>query len=225
MMTGVLGLGLLAVIIGPFWPDPAALILFPAELLTYMIVKIAQVFSNLPLSTVRIGYLGTSGFIFMCGCVAPIFQSMQRISRYNLFVSSMAGVCIIGTLVFYSWMDKYRTDLRVTFLNVGKADATFVQPRNSNGVLIDGGLANQYSDSGRGILIPFLQWSGIRSLDGMVMTHPDMDHMGGLLVTMSQIPPSKISGGTLLKSNQHILSKFYLEAAKRKLPRSGRSHA
>ena len=192
MMTGSLGLGLLASIIGPFWPDPAALILFPAELLTYLIVKIAELFSNLPLSTIRIGYLGTLGFIFMCGCVVLIFQSMQRISRYNVIVACMAGACIIGTLVFYSWIDKYRTDLRVTFLNVGKADAIFLQPQDSNGVLIDGGLANQYFDSGRGILVPFLQWSGIRSLDGMVMTHPDMDHMGGLLVTMSQISAGKV---------------------------------
>ncbi len=94
MMTGSLGLGLLASIIGPFWPDPAALILFPAELLTYLIVKIAELFSNLPLSTIRIGYLGTLGFIFMCGCVVLIFRSMQRISRYNVIVACMAGACI-----------------------------------------------------------------------------------------------------------------------------------
>jgi competence protein ComEC len=116
---------------------------------------------------------------------------MRRISCYNVIVSSVAAACIIGTIVFYSWIDGRRTDLRVTFLNVGKADAIFLQPGGTNGVLIDGGLANQYFDSGRGILIPFLQWSGIRSLDGMVMTHPDMDHMGGLLVTMSQIPATR----------------------------------
>jgi competence protein ComEC len=191
MMTGVLGLGLLASIIGPFWPDPAALILFPAELLTYLIVKIAELFSSLPFSTIKIGYLGTSGFIFMCGCVVLIFQRLQKISRHNVIVASVASACIIGALVLYAWLDRNRTDLRVTFLNVGKADAAFAQPRGSNGVLIDGGLANQYFDSGRGILIPFLQWSGIRTLDGMVMTHPDMDHMGGLLVTMSQILPAR----------------------------------
>ena len=190
MMTGVLGLGLLGSIIGPVWPDIAALILFPAELLTYLIVKIAELFSNLPLSAIKIGHLGTLGFIFMCGCVLLIFRSMRRISRYNVIVSSTAAACIIGTLAFYSWIDSRRTDLRVTFLNVGKADAIFLQPRGTNGVLIDGGLANKYFDSGRGILIPFLQWSGIRSLDGMVMTHPDMDHMGGLLVTMTQISPA-----------------------------------
>ena len=192
MMTGVLGLSLAAAFIGPIWPDSAALILFPAELLTYLIVEIAQFFSNLPLSTIRIGYLGTAGFIFMCGCVALIFRSMQVISRHNIFVASVAAAGIVATAVFYSWIDTHRTDLRVTFLNVGKADAIFLQPPNSKGMLIDGGLANQYFDSGRSILIPFLQWSGVRSLDGMVMTHPDMDHMGGLLVTIPQIPPARL---------------------------------
>jgi len=192
MMTGVLGLSLPAAFIGPIWPDSPALILFPAELLTYLTIEIAQFFSNLPLSTIRIGYLGTPGFIFMCGCVALIFRSMQVISRHNIFVASVAAAGIVATAVFYSWIDTHRTDLRVTFLNVGKADAIFLQPPNSNGVLIDGGLANQYFDSGRSILIPFLQWSGVRSLDGMVMTHPDMDHMGGLLVTIPQIPPTRL---------------------------------
>ncbi len=51
--------------------------------------------------------------------------------------------------MFYSWIDRHRTDLRVTFLNVGKADAIFLQPKGANGVIIDGGLANQYFDSGR----------------------------------------------------------------------------
>jgi len=213
MMTGVLGLGLLASIIGPFWPDPASLILFPAELLTYLIVKSAQLFSNLPLSAIRIGYLGKLGFIFMCGCVALIFRSMQRISRYNVIVSSVAGACIIGTLVFYSWIDQRRTDLRVTFLNVGKADAIFLQPRGSNGVLIDGGLANQYFDSGRSVLIPFLQWSGIRSLDGVVMTHPDMDHMGGLLVTISQVSLARFWWNPVEVQSSY-LDKILAEAAK-----------
>jgi competence protein ComEC len=192
MMTGVLGLSLLASFIGPIWPDSAALILFPAELLTYLIVQIAQFFSNLPLSTIQIGYLGTAGFIFMCGCVALIFRSMQVISRQNIFVASVASALIVATVVFYSWIEKHRTDLRVTFLNVGKADAIFLQPPSSKGALIDGGLANQYFDSGRAILLPFLKWSGVRSLDGMVMTHPDMDHMGGLLVTIPQIPPGRL---------------------------------
>ena len=161
----------------------------------------------------------------MCGCVVLIFRSMQRISRYNVIVASVAGACIIGTLVFYSWIDKHRTDLRVTFLNVGKADAIFLQPRNSNGVIIDGGLANQYFDSGRGILIPFLQWSGIRSLDGMVMTHPDMDHMGGLLVTISQIPPAKFWWNPVEVQSTY-LEKILAEAAKAQADhRSGRSHA
>ncbi len=192
MMTGVLGLSLVASFVGPIWPDCAAIMLFPAELLTYLIVEIARFFSNLPLSTVRIGYLGTAGFIFMCGCVALIFRSIQQITRHNIFVASVAAACIVATVIVYSWIDKNRTYLRVTFLNVGKADAIFLHPSNSNGVLIDGGLANEYFDTGRGILLPFLQWSGIRSMDGIVMTHPDMDHMGGLLVTVSQVPPIRL---------------------------------
>ena len=188
MMTGALGLGLLASIIGLFWTGLAALILAPADFLTHMIVKVAQVFANLPLSTIRISHMGTTGFVLLCVCVVCILWTMQKPSRHTVFILCLNVACMAGTLVCYSLFFKGDADFKVTFLNVGKADASFIQPPGSKGVLIDGGLANMYFDSGRSILVPFLQWSGTCRLDGIIMTHPEMDHMGGLLAVMSQVP-------------------------------------
>ncbi len=80
--------------------------------------------------------------------------------------------------------------MRVTFLNVGKADAAFVEPRGSDGLLIDGGLRNEYFDSGPSIILPFLWWSGKRTVDGIIITHPQMDHMGGLLSVIPHARPA-----------------------------------
>lgn len=92
------------------------------------------------------------------------------------------GWVIILTLFFANiavWYAVYqeRPDgiLRVSFLDVGQGDAILILAPNRNQVLIDGG-------PGRGTLralgrvLPFYD----RSIDLVVATHPDADHIGGL---------------------------------------------
>lgn len=65
--------------------------------------------------------------------------------------------------------------LQVSFLDVGQGDAIFIESPVGNQVLIDGGV-------GRGVLrvlgaeMPFYD----RTLDLIIGTHPDADHIGGL---------------------------------------------
>src|SRR3989344_3862983 len=65
--------------------------------------------------------------------------------------------------------------LTVAFLNVGQGDSIFIEAPSGNQMLIDGG-------PGRGVLrelskvMPFYD----RSIDVILATHPDADHIGGL---------------------------------------------
>lgn len=65
--------------------------------------------------------------------------------------------------------------LTVAFLDVGQGDSIFIEAPNGNQMLIDGGI-------GRGVLrelgkvMPFYD----KSIDVVVATHPDADHIGGL---------------------------------------------
>ena len=87
------------------------------------------------------------------------------------------GVLFFGAVfVWYAVLTETRTGLKVAFLDVGQGDAIFVEAPNGNQVLIDGGpnktvlreLAKQ---------MPFYD----RSIDGIVITHPHLDHYGGLV--------------------------------------------
>lgn len=65
--------------------------------------------------------------------------------------------------------------LTVAFLDVGQGDAIYIEAPNGNQILIDGG-------PGKGMLrelakvTPFYD----RSIDVVIATHPDKDHIGGL---------------------------------------------
>ncbi len=66
--------------------------------------------------------------------------------------------------------------LSVAFLNVGQGDATFIESPTGTQVLIDGG-------KGSGVLGELQSVMGFfdRTIDMVVATHPDMDHIGGLI--------------------------------------------
>ncbi|MGI9950830.1 DNA internalization-related competence protein ComEC/Rec2 [Moorellaceae bacterium AZ2] len=86
-------------------------------------------------------------------------------------------------------------DLRVTFLDVGQGDAVFIATPQGKHVLIDGGGRpdeDMGSEIGRRVIIPFLRRQGVKDLDVVISTHPDADHLGGLLAVVEEIPVSLV---------------------------------
>lgn len=97
-----------------------------------------------------------------------------------LIVLSLLG---IGVSTTYWIKDRYcRNDVRVTFIDIGQGNATFLEyPRGFN-VLIDGGGFRSVSDFdvGQNVLEPFLRHRKVATIDVLILTHGDYDHVGGL---------------------------------------------
>ena len=70
--------------------------------------------------------------------------------------------------------------------DVGQGEAILLRD-GDNSVLIDGGGWRQ-ADIAQRILLPALTGLGIRHLDGVILSHPDTDHCGGLLALSSYMP-------------------------------------
>lgn len=79
---------------------------------------------------------------------------------------------IIGLYQFFS--------LRITFLDVGQGDCCVIEYRGKC-VIIDGG--GSYEQK----LQPYLFYRGIRRIDLLILSHPDLDHISALL-ELSQDP-------------------------------------
>ncbi|PIR57635.1 MAG: MBL fold metallo-hydrolase [Parcubacteria group bacterium CG10_big_fil_rev_8_21_14_0_10_38_31] len=86
------------------------------------------------------------------------------------------GVLLVAT--FFVWYGVYaetRSTLMVAFLDIGQGDAIFIETPNGNQVLIDGGRNKKVLEE-LGKIIPFYD----KSIDVLIATHPDADHIGGL---------------------------------------------
>jgi len=88
----------------------------------------------------------------------------------------LAALVLTNAIIWYALvLGGGKGMLTVAFLDVGQGDAIYIEAPNGNQVLIDGG-------PGRGLLrelskvIPFYD----RSIDIVIATHPDKDHIGGL---------------------------------------------
>jgi len=69
-----------------------------------------------------------------------------------------------------------KNDLKVVFLDVGQGDAILIETKSGNQVLIDGGPNDQVLRE----LSKFMPFSD-KSIDMIIATHPDSDHIGGLV--------------------------------------------
>jgi competence protein ComEC len=72
--------------------------------------------------------------------------------------------------------------LHVTFLDVGQGDAIFIESPGGVQILVDGGPGGSALLSELGRQMPF--WD--RTLDLVVLTHPDTDHLTGLIPALER---------------------------------------
>ena len=88
-----------------------------------------------------------------------------------------AGLAVAGMLGWVAWTQAADGNLHVYFLDVGQGDAILMRTPNGGTILVDGGGSPAAVTSALGETLPFWQ----RSLDLVVLTHPQEDHLSGLL--------------------------------------------
>ncbi len=99
---------------------------------------------------------------------------MEKRLKLRLLVLVTLLLCVAFTLYFVFRFSRAGL-LTVAFLDIGQGDSIFIESPTGNQMLIDGG-------PGRGVLrelskvMPFYD----RSINVVLATHPDADHIGGL---------------------------------------------
>ncbi|KMY28160.1 competence protein [Lysinibacillus xylanilyticus] len=73
-------------------------------------------------------------------------------------------------------------EMRVHFIDVGQGDSIFIESPNGKTMLVDGGVKG----AGQNV-VSYLKELGVKKLDIVVATHPDADHIGGLIPVLNSI--------------------------------------
>jgi len=134
-------------------------------------------------------YLLVSGFILLKkqgkGSHRPD-QSPSGIAAYRRWVIVMMAA-VMGVLLadgaYWTFRRLMHEDFRVTVLDVGQGNAALLEFPGGPCAVIDGGgfSDNAIFDVGERVVGPYLWRNKIRTVDTVILTHPDADHLNGLL--------------------------------------------
>jgi len=72
-----------------------------------------------------------------------------------------------------------RGALELVVLDVGQGDAILLRSPEDRWILVDAGPRTDRFDAGARTILPYLRRRGVRGLDLLILTHADMDHVGG----------------------------------------------
>lgn len=101
---------------------------------------------------------------------------MIKLQRKSIFL--IFGILLVANI--YSWAVVYDLSklqlLEVNFFDIGQGDAIFIETPNNYQILIDGGPSSAILEE-LGNEMPF--WD--RTIDLVVLTHPEHDHIAGLI--------------------------------------------
>lgn len=184
---------LLYLLLGSFM-DP---ILFLLNHIVSMINWFTKLLSQFPFAVITLGrplpvflflYFITIPFTLFC------FEKAKTIGRTAVFLLIPATI-----MVLHYGSNHYGAKGEVTMIDVGQGDSIFIKlPNNKGTYLIDTGGNLQYEtaewkkrrnlfDTGENIVVPFLKSKGITKLDKLILTHGDIDHVGGVKAILQSV--------------------------------------
>ncbi len=127
-----------------------------------------------------------------------IFRSLQfkRISRNDLAKAALVLVLIALAVDTSYWVYQRfgYADLRLTVIDVGHGCSSLLEFPGGYTLLIDGGgfADNSAFDVGAAIVAPLLWRKKIRTVDTLILSHPNSDHLNGLIYIAGHFHVKKI---------------------------------
>ena len=202
----VVPLGLLAVFLYPLTGSVALGCLKAGAVVLAQAMGMVNFFADLPFSAVKT----VTPSYFEIGCFYILFWAILNL-RYvstktsaekdnvpgeennapgKSFIQKPAAIAVLLVILALSadacyWLYNrfWHDDLRVTMIDVGHGNAALMELPEGYNILIDGGgfSDNSIFDTGARIIAPFLWQKKIKTVDTLVLSHPNSDHLNGLI--------------------------------------------
>jgi competence protein ComEC len=178
-----LPLGLLALCFFLLWPGLAEVMISVCQQILLLCIAYIQFLTGLEFSWTRIVGIGGLEVVIaylLLGGICLIVARHRKTGFVLMALAVLAGSFSFGT----GFKDRmFPEEMTVTILDVGQGNSALIQTIGGKNILVDGGGFSGRSvfDIGRYVVGPFLWYRKILALDAVILTHPESDHMNGLL--------------------------------------------
>lgn len=115
----------------------------------------------------------------------------ERLAMKKYIISSITIFLIIGIVIMF-----IPKKLEIVYLDIGQGDSIAIHTPDNKNILIDGGgnIFKQLGEANTGTqtILPYLKYKGINSLDYVFVSHPDGDHILGIIEIIDYIKIKQI---------------------------------
>ncbi len=140
---------------------------------------------------------------------------------YRLFVLAACLLCVAPLL---RYMGYAQSSVRLTLFDVGHGQAIALNVAHGQRVLVDGGgSTSKRFDPGTQLVMPSLLYNEAPRVYGMINSHPDTDHLRGLLHMLPHLQSDFFytNGHTFGKTNQELWQKMANSSLRRESLHAG----
>ncbi len=186
-MTYLLLFGILALLVGCCSISLGSIVAWPCHLILRLYYRLCLFFEQLPYHS------------YITGCpkwwqIAGFYVIMLIIILWNkrIKLKYRPFLIMFALLLLFVQTDR---GVQITMLDVGQGDGICIKTRDCV-LMIDGGSSSK-NNLAKYQLIPFMKHEGIASVDYWILTHPDADHISGL-VEILELPREEIKIDTIV---------------------------
>ncbi len=180
---GAVPIGLASLFIYPFSTglseflvQCAGKLLYPCQFLIHHIAALPFTWAR----TVTPDYVEIFCYYLFFAGVFFLFGRWKKIGFFCVF----SFILILSCNEFFCLRQRFfNKKMYITVLDVGQGSSALIELPRGKRILVDGGGYPDLSgfDTGKYIVAPFLWQKKIMTLDMVVLTHPESDHMNGLV--------------------------------------------
>lgn len=169
-----------------FWTWGAAAAAWCVSFLIRYVLTVASVLAAFPLAAVYTTSVYTVIWLALCYALIFVFLLARKRQPFALVCCCICGLCVALML---SWMEPMLDDTRMTVLDVGQGQCIILRSQGRTFLIDCGG---DDDEEAADLAAETLLAQGVSRLDGIIVTHYDRDHAGGVGYLLQRIPAEVI---------------------------------
>lgn len=174
--------GIMAVcLVSLFWTEAAVLFAWIISWLIRYVLAVAKILSSFPLAAV---YSKSIYIVCWLVLVYVLIFSYLLLKKQKPYLLICCGVIGLAAALLCSWTEPFLHDNRMMVLDVGQGQCILLQSKGKTYVIDCGGDSDTKAAD---LAAETLLSMGINRVDGVIVTHYDRDHAGGVGHLLSRI--------------------------------------
>lgn len=215
LLTVVVPIGLGIVVLYSIIPSLFKILAIPIEFLLKWIQGVASFTGGSSFSFITVSDISIMIFLIWLFVIFTIASIRIPKIRWKMMIGLLL---VVNLFLIENVIEETQSKkLEITFLDVGQGDAIHIKTPNDKHLLVDAGRWSPGGNSGEDVILPYLQEKDIQKLDGILLSHPHADHIGGMEDIIEKVEVDSIYQ-TAVGYDSDLYARYMEKAYQKKIP-------